>query len=156
MDVLDSVIKMGSALMVVLGVLALLAVLGRRWGLGALHGGATAYPIRMVASLPLGSRRSVHVLEVGEKTLVIGATTQHLVLLTQFDHEEASHTEIAGRERRTTHMRHDPVISADDPSIRPYAHHKAPRRSADFIDRLIKNAEALRARLDRFKKGGEL
>jgi len=85
MDLTQSFIKMASSLVVVLALMLLAAAAARRWLRPMLSGGASIPTIRLATSLALGSRRSVLVLEVAGRTLVIGATPQQLVLLTQFD-----------------------------------------------------------------------
>ena len=89
MDLTESFFKMASSLAVVLALMLLAAAAARRWLRPMLAGGASIPTIRLATSLALGSRRSVLVLEVAGRTLVIGATPQQLVLLTQFDRPEA-------------------------------------------------------------------
>jgi len=85
MDVMGSVVKMVSSLAVVLALVLLAAAAARRWlGMGSAGRGSMPF-IRMAGSLALGGRRSVLVLEIAGRTLVVGATPQQLVLLTQFD-----------------------------------------------------------------------
>src|SRR5207249_9999644 len=60
------------------------AAADRRWLRRVLAGGASIPTNRLMTSLALGSRRSVLVFEIAGRTLVIGATPQQLVLLTQF------------------------------------------------------------------------
>ena len=85
MDLTESFFKMASSLAVVLALMLLAAAAARRWLRPMLAGGASIPTIRLATSLALGSRRIVLVLEVAGRTLVIGATPQQLVLLTQFD-----------------------------------------------------------------------
>ena len=85
MDLTESFFKMASSLTVVLALMLLAAAAARRWLRPMLTGGASIPTIRLATSLALGNRRSVLVLEIAGRTLVIGATPQHLVLLTQFD-----------------------------------------------------------------------
>src|SRR5438552_2854849 len=85
MDLTESFFKMASSLVVVLALMLLTAAAARRWLRPMLAGGASIPTIRLATSLALGSRRSVLVLEIAGRTLVIGATPQQLVLLTQFD-----------------------------------------------------------------------
>lgn len=85
MDVFDGLLKMVSSLAVVLALVLLTAVAARRWLRPMLAGGAPIPTLRLTTSLALGSRRSVLVLEIAGRTLVIGATPQQVVLLTQFD-----------------------------------------------------------------------
>src|SRR5438132_5080200 len=88
MDLTQSFIKMAYSLVVVLALMLLAAAAARRWLRPMLSGGGSIPTIRLATSLALGSRRSVLVLEVAGRTLVIGATPQQLVLLTQFDRAE--------------------------------------------------------------------
>lgn len=84
MDWFEGLLKMGSALAIVLALVALAAAGGRRWLLPALAGGGAQQPIRLAGSLALGGRRNILVVEVGEQTLVVGASAQALVLLAHY------------------------------------------------------------------------
>ena len=82
---MGSAVKMVSSLAVVLALILLAAGAARRWfGMG-LADRMPMQPIRLSGSLALGGRRSVLLLEIAGRTLVVGATPQQLVLLTQFD-----------------------------------------------------------------------
>ena len=85
MDVFESLVKMVSSLAVVLALMVLIAAAARRWLIPALAGGGPTHAIRVAGSLALGGRRSILVLEVAGRTLVVAATPQQLALLTQFD-----------------------------------------------------------------------
>jgi flagellar biogenesis protein FliO len=85
MDLTSSLVKMFSSLAVVLALVLLAAGVARRWLGTSLVTRLPRQSIRMASSLALGGRRSVLVLEIAGRTLVIGATPQQLVLLTQFD-----------------------------------------------------------------------
>jgi len=85
MDVFESLVKMASSLAVVLALMVLIAAAARRWLIPALAGGGPTHAIRVAGSLALGGRRSILVLEVAGRTLVVAATPQQLALLTQFD-----------------------------------------------------------------------
>jgi flagellar biogenesis protein FliO len=84
MDFFGSLLKMGSSLAAVLALVVVAAAAGRRWLVPAL-GVAPLHTIRLAGSLSLGGRRSVLLLEVAGRTLVVGATPQNLVLLSQFE-----------------------------------------------------------------------
>jgi flagellar biogenesis protein FliO len=84
MDLYESFLRMGSALVIVMALLMLAAAVARRWLVPALTGAGARDPIRLAGSLALGGRRTSLVLEVRDRTLVVGATAQNLVLLTQF------------------------------------------------------------------------
>jgi len=86
MDMMENLFKMGSSLVIVLAVLMVAAAAARRWLMPAV-GTAPHYSLRIGGSVSLGGRRSVVVLEVGGRTLVVGTTPQNLVLLAQFDKE---------------------------------------------------------------------
>jgi flagellar biosynthetic protein FliO len=88
MDLTNSLVKMVSSLAVVLALVLLAAAVARRWLGTSLIARFPRQSIRMAGSLALGGRRSVLVLEIAGRTLVVGATPQQLVLLTQFDKAE--------------------------------------------------------------------
>jgi flagellar biogenesis protein FliO len=84
-DLTNSLVKMVSSLAVVLALVLLAAAAARRWLGTSLVGRRPRQSIHMAGSLALGGRRSVLVLEIAGRTLVVGATPQQLVLLTQFE-----------------------------------------------------------------------
>jgi flagellar biosynthetic protein FliO len=84
-DLTNSFVKMVSSLAVVLALVLLAAAVARRWLGTSLIARLPRQSIRMAGSLALGGRRSVLVIEIAGRTLVVGATPQQLVLLTQFD-----------------------------------------------------------------------
>ncbi|MEP6601791.1 MAG: flagellar biosynthetic protein FliO [Nitrospirota bacterium] len=114
MDLTESFFKMASSLVVVLALMLLAAAAARRWLRPMLSGGASIPTIRLATSLALGSRRSVLVLEVAGRTLVIGATPQQLVLLTQFDHP-ASEAVVAAQFVDAGVVRPEPVKESQVP-----------------------------------------
>lgn len=80
MDLWDSLLRMASALAVVLGLMALCAAAGRRW-LGRLGAGADAPLVRVLGAGSLGSRRELIVVAVAGEVLLLGATAGNLVPL---------------------------------------------------------------------------
>lgn len=90
MDFFDGLLKTLSSLAVVLALVVLAAACARRWLVPKLAHDGAQHPLRLVHSLSLGGRRNIMVLEVGLRTLVIGATAQHLTLLTEFEKEGAA------------------------------------------------------------------
>lgn len=85
MDLWEGFLKMASALTIVLALLLLTAAAARRWVAKGFAGKDAGHPIRLVGSLSLGGRRAVLVLAAAGRTLVVGATAQNLVLLTEFE-----------------------------------------------------------------------
>ncbi len=88
MDLTNSLVKMVSSLAMVLALVILAAAMARRWLGTSLVARLPRQSIRMAGSLTLGGRRSVLVLEIAGRTLIVGATPQQLVLLTEFDKAE--------------------------------------------------------------------
>ena len=95
MDLLDGLLKMGSALAIVLALVVLAALGARRWLAPVLGAARACQPVRLVSSLALGGRRSVLVLDVQGHTLVVGATPQSLILLTEFGEHHAATIPVA-------------------------------------------------------------
>jgi flagellar biogenesis protein FliO len=89
MDVMGSLVKMVSSLAVVLALILIAAAAARHWLGTSLVARLPTQSIRRAGSLALGGRRSVLVIEIAGRTLVVGATAQQLVLLTQFDKADA-------------------------------------------------------------------
>ena len=88
MDLTNSFVKMVSSLAVVLALVILAAAVARRWLGTSLVARLPKQSIRIAGSLALGGRRSVLVLEIAGRTLIVGATPQQLVLLSEFDKAE--------------------------------------------------------------------
>jgi flagellar biosynthetic protein FliO len=88
MDFFEGLLKTLSSLAVVLALVILAAAGARRWLVPTLANHGASQPLRLVHSLSLGGRRTIMVLEVGLRTLVVGATAQHLTLLTEFENHD--------------------------------------------------------------------
>ena len=85
MDLWWSLVKMTGALAAVLGLMALTAFAAKRWiGVGGVRWGARS-PLQVVAALPLGSRKQIAVVAVGETYLVVGVTATQMSLLATLD-----------------------------------------------------------------------
>jgi len=79
MDFWDSLVRTGSALAVVLGLMAVLAW-GARRALGQRAGSAGAGPlVRVVASGYIGPRKTIALVSVAGDYLIVGATANDLV-----------------------------------------------------------------------------
>ncbi len=78
---LSSVLKMGGALALVLGIVLLTAYVAKRF-LGPRLGMWRSEPlIRVIATTHLGAKREIAVVEVGETHLVVGITATQITLL---------------------------------------------------------------------------
>jgi flagellar biogenesis protein FliO len=95
MDLLDGLLKTGSALAIVLALVVLAALGARRWLVPVLGAAGARQSVRLVSSLALGGRRNVLVLDVQGRTLVVGATAQSLTLLTEFTEHHAATVPVA-------------------------------------------------------------
>ena len=95
MDLLDGLLKTGSALAIVLALVVLAALGARRWLAPVLGAAGARRPVRLVSSLALGGRRNVLVLDVQGRTLVVGATPQALTLLAEFTEHHAATVPVA-------------------------------------------------------------
>lgn len=80
MELWDSLLRMASALIVVLGLMALCAAAARRW-LGRFGAGPDAPLVRVLGAGSLGSRRELIVVAVAGEVLLLGATAGSLVPL---------------------------------------------------------------------------
>lgn len=78
-------LKLGLVLLLIYATVWLLRrYLGRPAGAPA----ATS-ALRLVQSLPLGQQQQIHLIEIGDRLLVVGATPQHLTLLGEIDDSAA-------------------------------------------------------------------
>lgn len=76
---------MAGALAVVLGLMALTAFAAKRWiGVGGVRWGARS-PLQVVAALPMGPRKQIALVAVGETYLVVGVTATQMSLLATLD-----------------------------------------------------------------------
>lgn len=92
MDILSALVKMISALAIVLGLMALTTYGVRRF-LGPRLGVAGNGPfMKIQGSISLGVKKEIALIEVGGSFLVVGVTPNQISLLTRFEKENmASH-----------------------------------------------------------------
>ena len=98
MDIITALLKMVSALAVVLGLMALAAYGARRF-LGPRIGVPGNGPLMKVqASISIGVKKEIALVEVGEIFLVIGVTPNQISLLTRLEKENLN-TSFSHQER---------------------------------------------------------
>jgi flagellar protein FliO/FliZ len=83
MELFLGLLKMGGALLVVLGAIATTAYLGKRFVLPRM--GLKNSPIKVLAVSYLGAKKEIALLEVGGTFLLVGITPSQISLLTQMD-----------------------------------------------------------------------
>jgi len=79
------VVKMLSALLIVLGIMGLLTFLAKRYYPGAKGRKGPGADIHILGTVYMGSKRSIAVIGVGGRKLVVGMTPASMTLLTSFD-----------------------------------------------------------------------
>lgn len=85
MDPLPSLLKMSSSLMVVLAIIALAAYLARRYFGTTLGRWRSQHLIQVVARTPVGPKREIALIEIGQEYLVVGITASQISLLTRLE-----------------------------------------------------------------------
>ncbi|MFY9268933.1 MAG: flagellar biosynthetic protein FliO [Candidatus Manganitrophaceae bacterium] len=90
MDLLSNFFKMIAALIVVLGIMAMITVAARRflgggWGGGRWGGWRSRPLIRVLSATSLGPKKEIALIEVGKDYLVVGITPTQISLLTRLD-----------------------------------------------------------------------
>lgn len=84
-DPLSSLVKMVSALLIVLALILLVAYLVRRF-LGSRVSGWRAAPvIQLLSTTYLGPKRQISVISVGQEYLVVGVTPNQISLITRLE-----------------------------------------------------------------------
>ncbi len=83
MEMFLGLLKMGGALLVVLGVIATTAYLAKRFVYPRL--GLKNSPIQILATSYLGAKKEIALIEVGERFLVVGITPNQISLLTEME-----------------------------------------------------------------------
>ncbi len=83
MEALFGLLKMGGALLVVLGAIATTAYLAKRFVYPRL--GLRDAPIQVLATSYLGAKKQIALIEVGGIYLLVGVTPNQISLLTQMD-----------------------------------------------------------------------
>ena len=68
-----------------LGAVCLLAWIVLRWGVRRLYGGTAGGRVRVLERVPLDARRTLYLVEVGEKVLLLGAGEGRLTTLAEID-----------------------------------------------------------------------
>jgi flagellar biogenesis protein FliO len=117
MDFFESFLKTVSSLAVVLALVVLAAAGARRWLIPKLAQGGAQQPLRLVHSLSLGGRRNIMILEIGVRTLVVGATAQQLSLLTEFENREHATVPFSAPAPADIEAVGEPPLQADRPSL---------------------------------------
>ncbi len=79
------VVKMLSAMLIVLGIMGLLTFLVKRYYPGAKGRKGSGADIRVLGTVYVGAKRSIAVIGVGGRKLVVGMTPSSMTLLTSFD-----------------------------------------------------------------------
>ena len=83
MELFLGLLKMGGALLVVLGAIATTAYLAKRFvpaRFGLKHS-----PIKILATSYLGAKKEIALIEVGDRFLLVGITANQISLLTEMD-----------------------------------------------------------------------
>jgi len=83
MEMFLGLLKMGGALMVVLGAIATTAYLAKRFVYPCL--GLKHSPIQVLATSYLGAKKEIALIEVGERFLLVGITPNQISLLTEME-----------------------------------------------------------------------
>ena len=85
MDPLSGLLKAGSSLMLVLGLMALCVYLMKRFFGPHLGIGRSGPLIQVLARTYLGAKKEIALIEVGEEYLVVGITASQISLLTRLE-----------------------------------------------------------------------
>ena len=72
-------------MMVVLGLIVLLAWLARKYLPGRLKGLAQGQHVRLIQNLPLGPKRAVSLVAIGDRRLLLGVTDHQVTLIKDLD-----------------------------------------------------------------------
>lgn len=89
MEPVLSFLKMGSSLVLVLGLMALTAYSAKRFLGSRLGLGRSASMIQVLATTYLDQKRQIAVIQVGGEYLVVGMTANQISLLTRLDNPPA-------------------------------------------------------------------
>ncbi|MFQ5597175.1 MAG: flagellar biosynthetic protein FliO [Nitrospiria bacterium] len=84
-DPFSTLVKMISSLLFVLGIIALMAYIGRRFLSTKFRRWGAQPLIQVVSTTYLGPKREISVIEVGQERLVIGVTPQHISFITRLE-----------------------------------------------------------------------
>ena len=85
----DAIVRMALGLSALIGAIFLLAWLARRFGLGGAARGASEDTVRVLSRTALDPRKSVVLLSVRGRVLVVGVTPSEIRLLTELPGGEA-------------------------------------------------------------------
>ncbi|MBI3358250.1 MAG: flagellar biosynthetic protein FliO [Nitrospirae bacterium] len=83
MEMFLGLLKMGGALLIVLGAIATTTYLAKRFLYSRL--GLKNSPIQVLATSYLGAKKEIALIEVGERFLLVGVTPNQISLLTEMD-----------------------------------------------------------------------
>lgn len=94
-----SILKTIAVLLGILGLILLLAYLARRLGLTQLRGNGQGSGLEVIGTRPLGPRRQVVLLKVGNTLLLLGATDKNLTPLMEIRDEAEQNKILKGFEK---------------------------------------------------------
>lgn len=92
-------LKTLSVLALVLGLIFLLAYVGKRFGLRRQQGGQNEGGWRVLAVKSLGARRQVFIVEVGSRLLLVGVTDKMMTPLMEISDEKERNTIVESVEK---------------------------------------------------------
>lgn len=84
-DPFDSIVKMSSSLLLVLGLILFVAYIAKRFLNSRFSRWRSAPLIQVLSTVYLGPKREISVIEVGEEYLVIGITPTQISLITRLE-----------------------------------------------------------------------
>ncbi|MCD6026394.1 MAG: flagellar biosynthesis protein FliO [Solimicrobium sp.] len=87
MTVPGNIVQIVVSLIVVIGLLILLSVAFKKFGLDRMN---SNFPVKVINAINLGSNQRIMTIEVGDEWLVLGITAQHITTLTSMPRQEVS------------------------------------------------------------------
>jgi len=104
------VVRMLSALLIVLGIMGLLTFLIKRYYPGVKRRKGSGFDIRVLGTVYVGSKRSIAVIGVGGRKLVVGMTPSSMTLLTSFDEGDSHAPDESSFEHENTALSFSKIL----------------------------------------------
>lgn len=84
-----NVFRIVVSLVLVVGILIVLAITFKKFGLNRMQ---ASFPIKIIGAVSLGSNQRIMIIEAGEEWIVLGVTPQHISTITRMPRQEGDNT----------------------------------------------------------------
>jgi len=84
-----NLVRIVVSLVLVVGILIVLAITFKKFGLNRMQ---SAFPVKIIGAVSLGSNQRIMIIEAGEEWIVLGVTPQNISTITRMPRQEGDNT----------------------------------------------------------------